>query len=360
MKSPVIFDITAVVIFSLVICCSSSDVTDESVFKEEGDVGKRPTAATVDNFRNGEGTKEHFDIVGSGGEDALFHGFTHEEIEKNRIITIDRDGNERVSTDEEVVQTLKRARHCNSTILRDEPHFSTQMKQRRNVIGPDNRFLRYITQLLPPYSAIGYLEPRGCTAYLVGPRHLITAAHCVHPYRKRQKVYSGSQLTFYLRRNCYSSRHGIRYGVSDVLVYSEYKHNGTSGYDLACLLLNSTVSNWMGFQYKDPMPTVFGEICGYPGDKKKSNSPSECFYCSNCSDVVGSGNHLMYSCDTEGGMSGSPVMEDDHDNSSHLYSYGVHTRGSVKRNAGVRITRHFFNDICRWKCDTGAHCSPLC
>lgn len=144
MKSPVIFDITAVVIFSLVICCSSSGVTDESVFKEEGDVGKRPTAATVDNFRNGEGTKEHFDIVGSGGEDALFHGFTHEEIEKNRIITIDRDGNERVSTDEEVVQTLKRARQCNSTILRDEPHFSTQMKRRRDVIGPDNRFLRYI------------------------------------------------------------------------------------------------------------------------------------------------------------------------------------------------------------------------
>ena len=143
MKSPVIFDITAVVIFSLAICCSSSDVTDESVFKEEGDVGKRPTAATVDNFRNGEGTKEHFDIIGSGGEDALFHGFTHEEIEKNRIITIDRDGNERVSTDEEVVQTLKRARQCNSTILRDEPHFSTQMKHRRNVIGLDNRFLRY-------------------------------------------------------------------------------------------------------------------------------------------------------------------------------------------------------------------------
>ena len=48
---------------------------------------------------------EHFDIIGGGGEDALFHGFTYEEIEKNRIITIERDGNERVSTDEEVVQT---------------------------------------------------------------------------------------------------------------------------------------------------------------------------------------------------------------------------------------------------------------
>ena len=86
---------------------------------------------------------------------------------------------ETVSIDEEVIQAaLTQARQGSSTFLRDEPHFISD--KRRSIIGCDDRYRRYSTQSIPPYSAIGYLAPAGCTAYLVGPRHLITAAHCVH------------------------------------------------------------------------------------------------------------------------------------------------------------------------------------
>ena len=103
-----------------------------------------------------------------------------------------------------------------------------------------------------------------------------------------------------------------------------------------------------------------------------SYNPSDCFFCSSCNDVWRvrtswfrwgrNSKCLEYTCDTAGGMSGSPVMTDDHDSSSTLYSYGVHPNGvgSGSRNKGVRITRNYFYDICRWKCNTGARCSELC
>ena len=366
MKSPILSTIAALIIICLSISYSSGEVTDESEFREKKEVEDRPSAATVGDVRNGEDAQKP-DIIGGDGE--LFHGFTQEEIEKNRIITIDWDGIETVSTDEEVIQTLKRARQGNSTFLRDEPHFI--LDKRRSVIGCDERYRRYNTQSDPPYSAIGYLAPDGCTAYLVGPRHLITAAHCVHNGTDTQDIYHPSELTFYLRRNCYGNRHGIIYNISNVTVYSRYRNFSDSDYDIAFLDLSSSASDWMGFAYKDPMPTVSGEICGYPGDKAHPTcAPSDCFFCSRCNDVrrmrTGwwgrNSNRLEYTCDTAGGMSGSPVMTDDHDSSSELYSYGVHTNGVGigSRNKGVRITRNRFIYICRWKCNTGSHCSILC
>lgn len=286
--------------------------------------------------------------------------FLRKQIEKNRIITIDIDGNERVSTDEEVMKTLEYVYKDKSTFLFNEPHFEIdEGLVKRHIIGADNRYRG--THSRAPYSAIGYLST-GCTAYLVGPRHLITAAHCVHHGSNTGAILPPSQLTFYLRRNCYTS--GVRYGISQVLTYSQYRNNGDADYDIACLLLSSTVSSWMGFAYHDPMPRVSGEICGYPHDKFRTY---ECFYCSSCSDVERAGwwifrsnTRLQYTCDTEGGMSGSPVMTGDHDSSTHLYSYGVHTQGRVSENQGVRISRNYFYDICRWMCDTGATCTAVC
>ena len=290
--------------------------------------------------------------------------FTKEEIEKNRIITIHWSGDEEVSTDEQVIQTLEHARRDNSTFLFNEPHFTEDL-EKRDIIGSDNRYHRR-SQGSAPYSAVDYLSTgSGCTAYLVGPRQLLTAAHCLHPRGNTGAIYRPSQVTFYLRRNCHTS--GLTYTISDVLVYQQYRNSGDEDYDIACLLLSASVSNWMGFAYRDPMPTVSAEICGYPGDQIRGYS---CFYCSRCSDVerVSTGwwgwsrsnTRLRYTCDTEGGMSGSPIITDDHDSTSHLYSYGVHTHGKTTRNEGVRISRNYFYDICRWMCDTGATCSVLC
>lgn len=324
----------------------------------EGEEQQTLLAAVADE--NVDVISESLSVDVGSGESELFHGFLHEEIEKTRIITFYKNGTEKISSDEDVIKTLE---YVNSTkymnFLYNKPHFiASEMK--RNVIGPDNRYTR--NRNIAPYSAIGYLSPDGCTAYAVGPRQIITAAHCLHSGSQTGRIYSPSRISFYLS-TCTTL--GSRYSVEEVLVYSKYRNNGDRDYDIAYLLLSSSVPNWMGYAYRDPMPRVSGEICGYPSDQ------SSCFRCSSCNNVerhktgwwiFSSRNlkRLQYTCDTHGGMSGSPVMTNDHDATSHLYSYGVHTGGGSDYNYGVRISRSYFYDICRWKCDTGATCGAVC
>ena len=355
MKTATVSSSAAILILCCTISCSiAASITGVPNKANQDEEEKQfPTEAAIINEEDATEKLNISSILGG-------YEFIREEIEKNRIITIDWSGNERVSTDEEVIQTLEYVHRDSSTFLYNEPHFTEDI-DKRNIIGSDNRFHRHYTQGNAPYSVIGYLST-GCTAYLVGPRHLITAAHCLHPTGNTQAIFAPSQITFYLRRNCHTL--GLRYTISEVLVYSQYRNSGDDDYDIACLLLSATVSNWMGYAYRNPMPTVSGEICGYPSDQVRGY---QCFYCSRCNDVERDGwwifrsdTRLQYTCDTEGGMSGSPVMTGDHDSTSHLYSYGVHTHGYQTRNEGVRISRNYFYDICRWMCNTGATCSAVC
>ena len=341
--------VTLLFFWSAIPCSIAGDIPEAPDYANQDEEQQSPLAADTVNDEDNE-----LDVNNE-------YRFTQEEIEKNRMITIHFNGDEEVSTDEEVIQTLEHIRQDNSTFLFNEPHFTDDNIEKRNVHGADNRFHRVITQRYAPYSAIGYLSagPNSCTAYLVGPRHLVTAAHCLH---RGNAFFGPSQVTFHLRRNCHTR--GLRYTISDILLYTQYINSRGDDYDIAYLLLSSTVYNWMGFAYRDPMPTVSGEICGYPGDKIRGYS---CFYCSRCNDVKRTGwwifrsnTRLRYTCDTAGGMSGSPVITDDHDSTSILYSYGVHTNGYSSRNGGVRISKNYFYDICRWMCNTGVKCSTVC
>ena len=349
MKTAAILSIATILFLSSAIPCSIATGIPEGPNYASQDGGQQPPIAA--NTVNDEDNE--LDVNNE------YH-FTQEEIDKNRMITIHWNGDEEVSTDEEVIRTLEYVGQDNSSFLFNEPHFTHDI-EKRDIIGTDDRFHRRgSSQRNAPYSAIGYLST-GCTAYLVGPRHLVTAAHCVTPPGNTGAIIRPATITFHLRRNCHIR--GLSYTISDVMVYSQYRYQGDDDYDIAYLLLSSSVNDWMGYAYKDPMPTVSGEICGYPGDKISRYS---CFYCSKCNDVKRTGwifksnTRLRYTCDTEGGMSGSPVITDDHDSTSNLYSYGVHTHGHSKRNEGVRISKKYFFDICRWKCNTGVKCSAVC
>ena len=135
--------------------------------------------------------------------DDLVHQYTTEEINEHRWLSIDRNGTETIASDEEVIAFLEKVRKSNSTNWISEPHFPPDIpfdmtEEKRAVIGEDNRFEQSSTRY--PYCAIGRLE-NGCTAFLVGPYHAITARHCVY---KRKKQPWNPYRGVYLGRDCNS------------------------------------------------------------------------------------------------------------------------------------------------------------
>ena len=304
-----------------------------------------------------------------------------EEIEKNRMFSTDSDGNEKVSTDEDAMRILEDIKST-GTVHFDEPHLERRLTK-RHIIGQDDRVQITTTQQEDlPHSAIGFLHINdgsenglACSAFLVGPRHLITAAHCVHTRGNTEAFFNPANLTFYLGRNCNSL--GVEYKVTEIQTYESYRKNGSMDYDIAYLLLSSDASGWMGYTYLElpsrpafewppvtKIPEQAGEVCGYPLDKQ---AVYRCLYCSRCTDVekVYDVNSPVYryTCDTNEGTSGGPLINFNQTSDSYNLVYGVNVGGNLnpwsKINYGTPITKKFFHDICRWKCKTGAKCSSL-
>jgi glutamyl endopeptidase len=297
----------------------------------------------------GSGDDNHF--LRPHDPEELVHHFTDEEIEQHRWISIDRNGIETTATDNEVIAILEKVRESNSSSSVSQSHFPVQtpldmMVKKRKVIGIDGRYRH--SSVGNPYCAIGQLE-NNCTAFLVGPHHAITAGHCVYNCKKREWK-SGRGL--YLRRNCYSR--GIF--MDDVKTWT-YKGSACTENtkDIAWILLDNTSYNsscWMGYAYRDSMPIIPGEICGHPVDKPEKTH--HCLYCSRCGDIEKtSSKRLNYTCDSYGGMSGSPVFTAEHDDTDTQYAYGVHTHGGLSSNKGTRFDSFYFEWTQNWKRNNG-------
>ena len=299
-----------------------------------------------------QGSGDDKDFLRPHNPDELVHHFTDEEIERNRWISIDRNGTETTATDNEVIAILEKVRKSNFSSSFSQPHFPVQtpldiMVKKRKVIGTDGRYKH--STVGNPYCAIGWLES-GCTAFLVGPYHAITAGHCVYDCNARKWK---SDRGLYLRRNCYSR--GIY--MSEVQTWSYSGSDCTQDrYDIAWILLDKndyTSSCWMGYGTWNSMPTIPGEICGYPADKPRGSYG--CLYCSRCGDIKRASTYrLQYTCDSYGGMSGSPVFTAEYDSKDYQYAYGVHTHGRSK-NEGTRFDSYYFQWTKDWKCRNGGY-----
>ena len=323
---------------------------------------------------NGALTKQRFD-PGTLELKVPPDQFSSDFIKMNRLVAIDRSGNISETTDEEVIKILAMAESDFPEQLFTESDLLGLLesdeggldRNKRKVIGYDNRtkVIGYDNRTRPssfgfPSCAIGYLAS-GCTAFLIGPFHALTAGHCVYSNDTFE-----DNLDVYIGRNCV--KYGRRMPWVKAWTLEGWRINGSREFDLGLILLSSARPAkspcWFQLGYFDPMPPtpVPSEICGYPYDTE-----SKCLACATCADVrlarinqlAISQNMYQYTCDAVKGESGSPVMIRT---TQGVRAIGVHTAGSnvFEENYGTRITKQLYLSICSWMCNNRLKCSDLC
>jgi glutamyl endopeptidase len=182
------------------------------------------------------------------------------------------------------------------------------------------------------------------TGWLVGPRTVITAGHCVFMHGqggwvKRVEVIPGS--------NGAQRPYGSAVATSFRSV-SGWAQGSNRDYDYGAIILppaNRYGSQLGYFGYASlSTPSLMGltlNLSGYPGDKPTG---TQWFHARKATLVLP--RSIVYNIDTAGGQSGAPVWRSLN---GQRHVVGIHTNGSQLGNSATRIVTPVFNNIKQWK-----------
>ncbi len=228
-----------------------------------------------------------------------------------------------------------------------------EAKQQRTevIIGPVDSRIRINTVTTYPWRAIVALKITAKdnskwigTGWLISPRTVITAGHCVYMHDRggwaksievipglndAQRPYqSGVSSTFKSVTGWINSKNRDNdYGA--IILPSNYRPGATTGY--------------FGFAVKDDsylMSSVLN-LSGYPGDK---GGNQQWFMALKPKSVPA--RIITYEIDTMGGQSGAPVWIKVGES---RFCVGIHTNGHSSGNSATRIVTAVFNNLQAWK-----------
>lgn len=198
------------------------------------------------------------------------------------------------------------------------------------VIGPDDR-TRVADTTQFPHRTIGRLE-RGCTATLIGPRHLVTAGHCV---RSSSTQMWHSRVDFSPGRNATEFPFGTFTWRLLVTTTLWAKDPVERPYDFAMIILEEPVGcdlGWLAFT-ESTESALLGlpvTIVGYPSDL----TPRYDQWTVDCPlEQLALDDRLEHQCDTASGTSGASMYHATLDNEYIIY--GVHTSYLNPFNKGI-------------------------
>lgn len=231
-----------------------------------------------------------------------------------------------------------------SDLGRNEPQeaLEAMSEAAESVIGADTR-VKVGNTTTYPFRTIGRIDI-GCTGTLIGPRHVLTAGHCVYNINN-DKWYSS--LNFTPGQNGSSKPWGT-IAWKHVISVKGWTKSHKRDYDYAMIILSQDIGNtvgWMGYGWKQPLPHYNVNINGYPGDK-----PSGTMWHAFCKLQIITVYRLYYPCDTFGGMSGSGVYVYFQSENKRTI-YGIHAYGvdSTGLNGATRIREAVFDNLKKWK-----------
>ncbi|KYG30512.1 trypsin-like serine peptidase [Bacillus gaemokensis] len=167
----------------------------------------------------------------------------------------------------------------------------------------------------------------GCTGWMVGPKTVVTAAHCVSEGTTSMTVSPG--------KNEGSNPYGTA-KIRQVHISPSYIGPERPADDWAVINIDKDLGNqtrWFG--YNSGLPNGSITVTGYPGDKSYGQMWT------GVGSIVRTANNVAYhNVDTYGGQSGAPM----YDYNYQVYAIHVGYNGT-DLNRGARITQEVINAI---------------